>query len=68
VALAELPEREREVVTLRYGADLNASEIGAAVGAESAAIRKMLERTRTRLAARIDELLAVKEDRDERRG
>ena len=57
VALAELPDREREVITLRYGADLNASEIGAAVGAGSAAIRKMLERTRVRLGARIDELL-----------
>ena len=49
-ALAELPERERQIVSLRYGAELNASEIGAAVGAEPAAIRKLLERTRTRLA------------------
>ena len=57
IALAELPERERTIVSLRYGADLNASEIGAAVGVEPATIRKTLERTRTRLGARIDTLL-----------
>ena len=56
-ALAELPERERTIVSLRYGAELNASEIGTAVGAEPAAIRKLLERTRTRLGDRIEALL-----------
>ena len=56
-ALAELSAREREIVSLRYGADLNASEIGASLGLEPAAIRKMLERARTRLAARIETLL-----------
>jgi RNA polymerase sigma-70 factor (ECF subfamily) len=57
IALAELPAREREVVSLRYGAELNATEIGACVGLEPATIRKMLERARTRLGARIDTLL-----------
>ena len=57
VALAELPERERAIVSLRYGAELNANEIGSAVGLEPAAIRKILERARTRLGARIDALL-----------
>jgi RNA polymerase sigma-70 factor, ECF subfamily len=57
VALAELPQREREIVSLRYGAELNASDIGAAIGVEPATIRKMLERTRTRLGARLEELL-----------
>ena len=57
IALAELSERERMVVSLRYGAELNASEIGAAVRIESATIRKTLERARTRLGARIEELL-----------
>ncbi|MEO5820669.1 MAG: sigma-70 family RNA polymerase sigma factor [Vicinamibacteraceae bacterium] len=57
VALAELPEREREIVSLRYGAELNASDIGAALGVEPATIRKMLERARIRLGARLDELL-----------
>ena len=57
IALAELPERERTIVSLRYGAELNASEIAAAVGAEPAAVRKILERARTRLGARIETLL-----------
>ena len=57
LALAELSDREREIVSLRYGADLNASEIGAGLGLEPAAIRKTLERARTRLAARIETLL-----------
>jgi RNA polymerase sigma-70 factor, ECF subfamily len=57
VALAELPEREREIVSLRYGAELNASEIGATVGIEAATVRKILERTRVRLGDRIDALL-----------
>ena len=57
VALAELPVRERVIVSLRYGAELNASEIAAAVGGEPAAIRKSLARARTRLGARIEELL-----------
>ena len=58
IALAELPERERVIVSLRYGAELNASEIGAAVGVEPATIRKILERARIRLGARIEALLA----------
>jgi RNA polymerase sigma-70 factor (ECF subfamily) len=58
VALAELSERERVIVSLRYGGELNASEIAAAVGIESAAIRKILERARTRLGARIEALLS----------
>jgi len=58
VALAELPERERTIVSLRYGAELNASEIASAVGAEPGTIRKILERARTRLGARIEALLS----------
>ena len=57
IALAELPERERMIVSLRYGAELNASEIGTAVGIEPATVRKMLERARTRLGDRIEALL-----------
>ena len=49
--------RERTVVSLRYGAELNASEIATTIGGEAAAIRKTLERARTRLGERIDELL-----------
>ena len=58
IALGELPERERAIVSLRYGAELNASEIAATVGIEPATIRKILERARTRLGARIEALLS----------
>jgi hypothetical protein len=51
------PERERAIVSLRYGAELNASEIAVTVGIEPATIRKILERARTRLGARIEALL-----------
>jgi RNA polymerase sigma-70 factor (ECF subfamily) len=57
IALREVPERERTIVSLRYGAELNASEIATIVGLEAATVRKTLERTRTRLGARIDSLL-----------
>lgn len=56
VALRELPERDRTIVSLRYGADLNATEIAAIVGIEAAAVRKILERTRVRLGARVTTL------------
>jgi RNA polymerase sigma-70 factor (ECF subfamily) len=58
IALGELPERERVIVSLRYGGELNASEIAGAVGIEPATIRKILERARTRLGARIEALLS----------
>lgn len=56
VALAELPERERAIVSLRDGADLNASEIAGTMALEPATVRKMLERTRAQLGERIDAL------------
>lgn len=57
VALGELPERERAIVSLRYGAELNASEIAATLNIEPATVRKILERARTRLGDRIESLL-----------
>jgi RNA polymerase sigma-70 factor (ECF subfamily) len=56
-ALAELEPREREIVSLRYGAELNATEISAQVGVEPATVRKILERARVRLAERIEALM-----------
>lgn len=53
-ALRELPDRERTIVSLRYGAELNASEIASAVRMTPAAVRKILERTRTRLGMHIE--------------
>ncbi len=57
VALSELSERERTIVSLRYGAELNASEIATVVGVEPATVRKALERARARLGDRIETLL-----------
>jgi len=56
-ALADLPERDRSIVSLRYAAELNASEIAATLDLQPATVRKILERARERLGARIDTLL-----------
>ncbi len=52
-ALAELPERERRIVVLRYGGELNASEVGALVGEQPATVRKICQRQRERLLERL---------------
>ena len=57
LALAELEPREREIVSLRYGSDLNATEIAAQTGIGAANVRKILERARLRLAERIEALM-----------
>jgi RNA polymerase sigma-70 factor (ECF subfamily) len=56
-ALAELEPREREIVSLRYGGDLNATEIAAQLRMEPANVRKILERARARLGERIEALV-----------
>jgi RNA polymerase sigma-70 factor (ECF subfamily) len=56
-ALAELAPAEREIVSLRYGAELDASEIAKLVKLEPANVRKILERTRERLGTRIESIL-----------
>jgi DNA-binding CsgD family transcriptional regulator len=56
-ALAELEPREREIVNLRYGAELNAAEIAAQLGIEPANVRKILERLRVRIGERIESLV-----------
>jgi RNA polymerase sigma-70 factor (ECF subfamily) len=52
-ALAELPERERRIVVLRYGAELSATEIAPLVDARPAAVRKICQRQRERLLQRL---------------
>lgn len=56
-ALAELTERERMLISLRYGAELNAEEIATVAGIGAANVRKILERARERLGARIRALM-----------
>jgi RNA polymerase sigma-70 factor (ECF subfamily) len=57
-ALAELEPREREIVSLRYGAELDASEIAAQLSLAPANVRKILERLRARLGERIEALMS----------
>jgi RNA polymerase sigma factor (sigma-70 family) len=59
--VAEVPEREREILSLRYGAEMNASEIAEIFNLNPAGVRKICERWRDRLAARIEELQATGE-------
>jgi RNA polymerase sigma-70 factor (ECF subfamily) len=56
-AMAELAPREREVVSLRYGAGLSAAEVGEAMGLGEANVRKICERQRKRLLERLQEKL-----------
>lgn len=57
-ALAELPPRDREIVSLRYGSGLTAREVAAALGLREANVRKICERARGRLLLRLGELLS----------
>jgi RNA polymerase sigma factor (sigma-70 family) len=59
-ALGELSRRERDIVSLRYGAELSANEIANIVTLEPANVRKVLERTRARLGAQIEAFLESK--------
>lgn len=54
-ALAELPERERRIVSLRYGGGLTAEEVAEVVGVSAANVRKICERQRAVLLQRLEE-------------
>ncbi len=57
-ALETLGEREREVVTLRYGGELDASEIAELTALTHANVRKIEQRARGALRAELDRALA----------
>jgi RNA polymerase sigma factor (sigma-70 family) len=52
-ALASLPERDREVVVLYYRGDGTIDDVAGALGVAPAAVRKRLERARTRLRSAV---------------
>lgn len=52
-AVAALPDREREVVTLTYGGELTSAEVAEMTGVNAAHARKILERARHQLRAAI---------------
>lgn len=60
-ALSELSDRDREIVTLRYGSGLNASEVGAVCGIREANVRKICQRRRDRLLRRVTEILSAQD-------
>lgn len=49
----ELPPRDREILTLRYGGELSSSEVAAACGTSEDNVRKICERQRRRLLGRL---------------
>jgi RNA polymerase sigma-70 factor (ECF subfamily) len=54
-ALAELSERDRQIVSLRYGAGLEADEVAALCETSAANVRKVCERQRKRLLTLLSE-------------
>ncbi|MFH2006954.1 MAG: sigma-70 family RNA polymerase sigma factor [bacterium] len=50
-ALATLPERDRRILVLRYGAELTAVEVGELCGESPESVRKICQRQRERLLA-----------------
>ena len=54
-AIAELDEAGRELVALRFGADLTARQIGELTGRKTHAVEVALQRTLTRLRERLDQ-------------
>ena len=54
VLLRSLPEGEREMIRLRYAAQLSYVEIARVMGRREDAVRKALKRLLTRLAGRLE--------------
>ncbi|MGV3624821.1 MAG: RNA polymerase sigma factor [Archangium sp.] len=54
-ALGKLPERERQILSLRYGAELSADEVAEVTGVSAANVRKICERQRGRLQKKLEE-------------
>jgi RNA polymerase sigma factor (sigma-70 family) len=54
-ALERLDERDQELISLRYGADLSSKQIGELLGLEPGAVDVSLHRARSRLRAALGE-------------
>jgi RNA polymerase sigma factor (sigma-70 family) len=59
-AVARLPERDREIVALRYGSDLTAREIGEVLEMSTNAVEVALNRLHTKLRVDLDTAAAHK--------
>ncbi|MEZ4231652.1 MAG: RNA polymerase sigma factor [Polyangiaceae bacterium] len=62
LVLAELPERDRWIVTLRYGGELTADEVADECGVTPSNIRKVTQRQREYLKSRLESLGFSEED------
>lgn len=62
LVLAELPERDRWILTLRYGGELTVDEVAAECGVSPINIRKITQRQRAYLESRLQTLGFSKED------
>ncbi len=58
-ALATLSDRERELLALRFGADLTGAQIAALTGDTLAAVQQALSRALRRLRAHLEEVAAA---------
>ena len=67
-ALAELDDRDRELVALRYGADLTARQIGELLELKTNAVEVALHRALRRLRDRIDPARATEATAEPRLG
>jgi RNA polymerase sigma factor (sigma-70 family) len=55
-AVARLPDRDREIVALRYFCELSEAETAAAIGMAVGTVKSRLSRALTRLRAELDEV------------
>ena len=53
-ALDALPQRDREVIALRFGGELNGPEIAELLGLSLANVQQILSRSLRRLRSRLD--------------
>jgi RNA polymerase sigma-70 factor (ECF subfamily) len=53
-ALMQLPDREREVLALRYGAEMTGPEIAGLLGLSAANVHQIISRTLRKLRAELD--------------
>ena len=61
-AIEQLGDRDRELITLRYGADLSAAQIGALLDLRTNAVEVALHRALDRLRSTIDADEGVRKD------
>ena len=61
-AVAQLPERDREVVALRFGGDLTAAQIAEMLGLSLANVQQILSRSLRKLRSILDELASGQSD------